>query len=142
MALSFFCDKFYLPSEQEVGTVLGNAADLWQQIKQHIEGYGTVKEEWKIYSQKAGWCKKILLLSGKDERNIVFLYPNTDCITCVMVYGDKAVEEAVNSEIPKETLDSILEAKPYKEGRSFQVVVKDSKELELFKKVIDIKVKN
>ncbi len=76
MSLSFFCDKYMLPSGNEVFRVLEKAGAMWNDVKLYIEKYGLKKEEWKFYSQKAGWCKKILLMSNKEERNIIFLYPN------------------------------------------------------------------
>jgi len=142
MTLSFFCDKFMLPSENEVYGVLGKVAVMWHEVKQYIEKYGSIKEEWKIYSQKAGWCKKLLLVSGKEERNIIFLYPNMECFTGVLVFGDKAVSVAENSGLPEDILDSILLAKAYREGRSFNIEIKEPQDLEILKKLIDIKIQN
>ena len=140
MSLSFFCDKYMLPSENEVIAILENMATLWHDVKQHIEKYGLTKEEWKIYSKKAGWCKKILLLSNKEERNILFLYPNMNSFTCVLVFGEKAVLVAQKSELPQNILASILNAKPYREGRSFNVEIRTPQDFEVLKKLIDIKI--
>lgn len=140
MSLSFFTDKYILPSENEVFGVLGKAAAIWDNVRQHIEKYGSITEEWKIYSAKVGWCKKIFLISGKQERNIIFLYPNIDFFTCVLVFGEKAVLVAEKSEIPENVLDSISCAKQYKEGRSFNVEVSTPQDFEVLKKLIDIKI--
>lgn len=142
MTLSFFCDKYMLPSENEVSGVLGKAAVMWNETKQYIEKYGSVKEEWKIYSQKAGWCKKLLLMSGKEERNIIFLYPNMEYFTGVLVFGDKAVSVAENSGLPENILESILLAKAYREGRSFNIEIREPHDFEMLKKLIDIKTLN
>jgi hypothetical protein len=142
MTLSFFCDKCMLPSENEVSGVLGKAAVMWNEVKQYIEKYGSVKEEWKIYSQKAGWCKKLLLVSGKEERNIIFLYPNLEFFTCILVFGDKAVSVAENSKLPKNILERILLAKPYREGRSFDIEIRVPQDFETLKMLIDIKVES
>ena len=109
-------------------------------MKLYIEKHGLIREEWKFYSQKAGWCKKILLLSEKEERNIIFLYPNIDCFTCVLVFGEKAVEVAEKSDLPKNIIDSILSAKQYREGRSFNVEIRTQQDFEVLKKLIDIKI--
>lgn len=140
MSLSFYCDKFMCPSEYDMSGVLGKTSAMWSDVKPYIEKYGSTKEEWKIYSQKAGWCKKVLLVSGKEERNIVFLYPNIDCFTCVLVFGEKAALLAKQSQLPDHIIDSIDSAKPYKEGRSFQVEVRTPFDYEVLKKLIDIKV--
>ena len=140
MSLSFFCDKYMLPSEEEVSAVLKEVASMWNDVKVHIEKYGRIKEEWKIYSQKAGWCKKIYLMTSKEERNIIFLYPNENCFTCVLVFGEKAVATAVKNELPANILESILSAKQYKEGRSFNVEIRTQEDFEVLKKLIDIKI--
>lgn len=142
MALSFFCDKYIIPSEEQVTGILGKSAIYWDEVKQYIGEYGVIKEEWKIYSQKAGWCKKLLLISNKEERNIIFLYPNIECLTCIMVFGEKAVDTAENSELPKDILRDILLAKAYREGRSFNIEIKTSQDYVILKKLIDIKIHN
>lgn len=140
MSLGFFCDKKMLPSESEVAEVLENTATMWNDIKLYIEKYGLIKEEWKFYSQKAGWCKKILLIANKEEKNIIFLYPNIKCFTCVLVFGEKAVNVAEKSGLPENILDSILSAKQYKEGRSFNVEIRIPQDFEALMKLIDIKI--
>ncbi len=142
MALSFFCDKNRMPSEEQVLEVLGETAIYWDGVTQFISEYGVIKEEWKVYSQKAGWCKKILLTSEKQERNIIFLYPNEKFLTGVLVYGEKAVEAALNSELPKDILNRISLAKAYTEGRSFQIVIKEETDFVCLKKLITIKIHN
>jgi hypothetical protein len=142
MALSFFCDKNKMPKEEQVTDVLGRAAIYWDGVKQYIGEYGAMKQEWKIYSQKAGWCKKLFLITEKDERNIIFLYPNEECLTCVLVYGEKAVEAVNISDLPKDIISNILLAKAYKEGRSFNVEIKTFQDFEILKKLIYIKINN
>ncbi len=142
MTLGFFGDKYMLPSENEVSGILGKSAVMWNEVKQYIEKFGLVREEWKIYSQKAGWCKKLLLISGKEERNIIFIYPNIEYFTGVLVFGEKAVSVAVNSELPENILDSILNARAYREGRSLNIEIRESQDFEILKKLIDIKILN
>lgn len=142
MALSFFCNKQILPSENEVIEVLGEMAVFWSGLRLYLEKHGLIKEEWRIYSQKAGWCKKLLLVSGKEERNIVFLYPNAEYFTGILVFGEKAVQAAKSSEVPEDILNKILEAKAYKEGRSFNIEIRNAQDFEIIKKLIAIKIQN
>ncbi len=142
MSLSLFCDKYSLPSEQEVTEALGVTAGFWMDLKQYIESHGVVKEEWKIYTQKAGWCKKLLLVSGKEERNLIFLYPNAKYFTGVLVFGDRAVEAARDSGLPFDIINNILQAKAYREGRSFQIEVRDKQDFINLIRLIDIKLQN
>ncbi len=141
MSLGLFCDKSQLPTEVEVNDTLGETQALWNNVKLHIEKYGATKEEWKIYAKSAGWCKKILLIDGKNYRNILFMYPNVNYFTCVIVFGEKAVSVAENSNIPQSIIDSIHKAKAYKEGRSFNVEIKTQQDYEVLRRLIDIKIK-
>lgn len=140
MSLSVFNDKYTLPSEKDVAEVLEGATQMWDDVKHYIEKYGAITEEWKIYSKKAGWCKKILLVSGKEERNIIFLYPNLNYFTCILVFGEKAVLAAEKSQLPDNILDTITSAKQYREGCSFNIEVRSQTDLEVLKKLIDIKI--
>lgn len=142
MSLGFFCEKCMLPSENEVSSVLENMIAIWNDVKLYIGKYGLIKEEWKFYSKKAGWCKKIFLVSNKEERNIIFLYPNINCITCVLVFGEKAVFAAQRSKLPDDILNNILSAKQYREGRSFNVEIRTLQDYEVLKKLIEIKIMN
>ena len=99
-------------------------------------------EEEKIYSQKAGWCKKLLLISGKGERNMVFLYPNVNCFTGVLVFGENAVRATEESGVPGVILNKILTAKAYKEGRSFNIEIRGAPDFEIIKKLLTIKIQN
>lgn len=140
--LGFFCDKNILVAESEVLQVLGQACKYWEELKLYVSTKGNIKEEWKFYTSKAGWCKKLLLVSNKDERNIVFLYPNIEQFICVLVYGEKAVEAAKRNDLPKNVMDLIQAAKPYKEGRSFNIEIKTEQDFEILKQLIDIKIQN
>ena len=56
------------------------------------------------------------------------------------MFGEKAVNVAQKTELPKSILDSILSAKQYKEGRSFNVEMKIPQDFEVLMKLIDIKI--
>ncbi len=60
--------------------------------------------------------------------------------TCVFVFGEKAVSIAEKSQLPENILTSILNAKPYREGRSFNVEIRTLQDFEILKKLIDIKI--
>lgn len=142
MSLGFYCDKNILPSDEAVIELLGEAADYLIKLKELIQKYGATKEEWKIYNKQAGWCKKILLISGKEERNIIFLYPNQAYFTVVLVYGEKAVEALGNFNLPENVIKTIFSAKAYKEGRSFNFEVRSKEDFENIKKLVEIKIQH
>lgn len=56
------------------------------------------------------------------------------------MFGEKAVSSAEKSELPENILESILSAKQYREGRSFNVEIRTLQDFEVLKKLIDIKI--
>ena len=56
------------------------------------------------------------------------------------MFGEKAVSSAKKSGLPENILESILSAKQYREGRSFNVEIRTLQDFEVLKKLIDIKI--
>lgn len=139
MALSVFDNKKVIPGDKDVANVLEHSGMVWDKLKKYVyEACGDVSEEWKHYSKASGWT--LLLKHGK--RTILYLYPSKAFFTVLFVYGEKAVERALNSKLPQDTVDRILEAKPYMEGRSFQVEVRSIEDLAVIKELIGIKLES
>ena len=56
------------------------------------------------------------------------------------MFGEKAVSSAEKSGLPENILESILSAKQYREGRSFNVEIRTLQDFEVLNKLIDIKI--
>ena len=80
--------------------------DLVQFFHDHVS---PVSETWKNYGKTSGWT----LLFGHKDRTIFYLFPNHRFFTVLFVYGEKAVSAAKEADLPDETLQLILHAKPY-----------------------------
>lgn len=140
MALSTFIDKDNQPMINKVVLVLDDAYTYWESIDNYIKKFGEIRTEWRFYSKKVGWCKKVFLVNGNKERNIVFLYPNQGYFTFVMVFGLKAIEQMSRSDISDEIIHQIESAKEYVEGKSFQKEVHTQEDVLLLQQLIDIKI--
>lgn len=137
MTLGFFCDKQALPTESEVRGVLGEAAAFWDMVSTFAKKQGFTHVDWRFYTAKAGWCKKLL---NAKQRNLAFLYPNHGYFTAVLVLGEKAVAVAENANIRADHLALMHAAKPYKEGRGFPVKVENAQDCDALLKLLDIKL--
>jgi hypothetical protein len=137
MALSLFENRIQPPSKSEILDALGKCYTQWIDLVQFFRDHVTpVSETWKNYGKSSGWT----LLQKHKDRTIFYLFPNKRYFTVLFVYGEKAVEAAKEADLPDEILQRILHAKPYQEGRSFQIEVNGGKEMELIKKLIKIKL--
>ena len=74
-----------------------------------------LSKEWKF--MKSGW----VLVPKCKTRTVCYLFPAEGFFTAAFVLGEKAVDAARKSTLPKKILDAMEEAKPYAEGRGFYV---------------------
>jgi hypothetical protein len=77
-----------------------------------------------------------------NQRTILYLIPLDGSFKTNFVYGEKAVNAAMSAGLPADVTKEISEAKAYMEGRPFFFDVKTEKDVEIVKKLIDIKNKN
>jgi len=137
MDSSIFSDKAITPTEDMLALALGNLHSKWNEIKAYvIDKYPLAKEEWNFPGQKYGWSFRI-----KDKkRAIIYLLPREKYFLVAFVFGEKAANEAMASDISDSIKNEISSARVYAEGRGFRIEVKDISLLEDIKKLIDIKL--
>jgi hypothetical protein len=133
-----FLGKVDPPTDAEVSTALGQAAEVWKQLVDWFAEQGVTDSEWKSYSTKAGWA----LLLKRKKRTIVYLAPCPGCVRVAFVLGDRAVAAARQSDLPKAVLKIIEEAPHYAEGTGIRVIIKNAEDLELIRRLALIKLAN
>lgn len=132
-------DKTKKPTDEDLSEVLGNSYKHWQEIKKFLnEEFGNVVDDWKFYGQKYGWSLKMLL----KKRNLFFFVPRNNMFKISFVFGDKAVAAVEKSDLPKEIIEELKNAKKYMEGRGLSIEVKSKKQVDIVKKLVRIKVDN
>ena len=137
MAASIFGDKAAKPTAQKLAWVLGESNGLWKEIKKHLKAeYGELIEDWKFYGAKSGWILKTL----RKKRNLFFFVPSEGSFKISFVFGDKAAAE--QSDLPKDLIKTLKNARKYAEGRGLQIEVKGPDDVENIKKLVEIKVNN
>jgi hypothetical protein len=134
-----FIDKSVKPDNQKLSKALGASYKYWEEIKKSLTNeYGELIEEWKYYGQKMGWTLKLLL----KKRNLFFFTAYDKYFRLAFVFGDKAVAEIEMSDLPKNLIEELRNARKYVEGRGLRIEVRKKSDIENIKKLVAIKVNN
>jgi len=130
-----FKDLSSSPVEADLQPVLGEVWEVWKGFLDFLqERYQPVALEWKL--MKSGWT----LLPKQKMRTICYLFPAKNEFTAAFVLGEKAVEAARKSQLPRSVLDEIENARPYVEGRGIQVRVVDQQNLATLEELVRLKL--
>jgi hypothetical protein len=134
-----FIGKTKEPTEGELSAELGSAKKLWDKLAAElVDELGVDIPEWNSYSRKAGWALRL----KREDRNIVYLSPHRGCFTASFALGDKAVQAARRSKLPKRVLHIIKKAKRYAEGTAVRIEVKGAEDVAVVKKLAALKLEN
>ncbi len=138
MDTSIFTNKAEIPDDFLLSAALGDLFGVWMDIREFVLGvYPKATEEWNHPGQKYGWNFRI-----KDKkRAIIYLLPRDKFFLVAFVFGEKATQAALSSDINNEIKTIIESARVYAEGRGFRIEVKSKDIIENIKKLIDIKLK-
>jgi hypothetical protein len=139
MSESIFDNKSIKPGTNELNEVLGSSSEYWNDFRRHIEAkFGPLTEDWKFYNQKSGWILKVL----RKKSNLFFMIPVENYFKITFVFGEKAVSVVEKSDLPKEIIKTLKDARKYMEGRGIQIEVKDLKDVKNINELVEIKVNN
>jgi hypothetical protein len=139
MEISIFTDKENIPTNEDLVNCLGSSYELWVHLRDFVfEQYPAAKEEWNYPRKKYGWSFRI-----KDKkRAIIYLLPRDSYFKVAFVFGQKATDHILSSDISKEIKEELSNARVYAEGRGIRITVKDDKKFADIKKLIRIKLAN
>ncbi len=134
-----FINKPDKPTNDELTAELGPAKALWDQLIADLaEECDAGIQEWKSYSPKYGWSLRL----KHKKRTIVYLSPHRGCFGVAFILGDRAVQAARQSKLPRRVLTIIDEAPRYPEGTGVRLEVKGAKDIAIVKKLATIKMEN
>lgn len=137
--LSIFQDKAIVPTDRDLADKLGSTYDLWIQIKDFVfEKYPKAIAEWNYSGIKYGWNFRI-----KDKkRAIIYFLPRENFFKVAFVFGQKATDFILESDIAPKIKNDLEQATKYAEGRGIRIDIKDNLILSDIKKLIVIKLAN
>jgi hypothetical protein len=137
MDQSIFMDKSAKPTESALKEALGDQYELWKAVRDRvIQVYPGGIEEWNFPGKKYGWSFRI-----KDKkRAIIYLLPRLRGFIVAFVFGKRAYEAILESDVSGPIKSELQQAKVYAEGRGIRIPVPDSSPLQDIFQLIDIKL--
>lgn len=137
MDMSVFPDKEIRPDDKELAIHLASTYSIWLRLCDFVmEQYPEGKGEWTYPGKKYGWNFRI-----KDKkRAIIYFLPRDNYFKVAFVFGQKAMERILLSDISTEIKSALSEAHVYAEGRGIQIDVHDNSKLQDIKKLVEIKL--
>lgn len=134
-----FNNKQVMPDEAALAAEIGETKEVLDRICRFIETEtGQLAREWKHYGQKSGWTLKLL----SKKRNLLFVGPEDGYFVIAFVFGDRAVEAVVKSQLPETIKNDLQNARKYAEGRGIRFEIRDGREFESVLQLIRIKLEN
>jgi len=139
MDTSIFMDKTKRPTVEELVFQLEETFEYWIAIRNIVfEKYPKAVEEWNHSGAKYGWNFRI-----KDKkRAILYFLPRKGFFKVAFVFGQKATNQIMESEISDEIKVELQNAKVYAEGRGIRIEIINDSKLKDIKKLIEIKIAN
>ena len=135
---SAFMDKEMPPTPKDLATALGASQPLWQEITDLVfRKYPAGVESWNFPGKKYGWSFRI-----KDKRRaLIYLTPLQGHFRVAMVFGQKATDAILNSDVSPLVKKALEESHPYVEGRGISFAIHDNTLLPDLDKLITFKLK-
>ena len=134
-----FMEKTDMPNNEKLQKALGNSFELWQTIKHFVlTQYPKGIEDWNFPGAKYGWSFRI-----KDKkRAIIYFLPFNNYFKVAFVFGQKATDIIMQSNINGQIKKELIEARVYAEGRGIRLEVKDYSAIPDIMELIKIKLSN
>jgi hypothetical protein len=136
MSPNAFIGKSSPPSEADLAAALGSAKPAWDQLLAELSQELALTSDWHSYSPKAGWALRL----KRGDRNIVYLSPGRGRFLASFALGDKAVQTARASKLPKRVIAIIDTAKRYAEGTAVRLEVTGPKDIPAITRLAAIKL--
>lgn len=135
---SIFTNKNQVPISSELEEGLASTSALWKELEVYtLSLEPKASAAWHFSGEKFGWSYRI-----KDpKRVLVYLLPRDKFFKVAFVFGQKATDEILASDVSANIKTELTNAKVYAEGRGIRLEVKDVECLEDLKKLIKVKLR-
>jgi hypothetical protein len=135
---SIFTHKSEIPTETQLQEALGATYPYWQTFAEHtLKLYPEAETEWHFTSEKFGWSYRV-----KDKKRvIIYLLPRKQFFKVAFVFGQKANDAFMESNISESIKTELQAAKVYAEGRGIRIEIKYESWLKDILNLIEIKIK-
>ena len=137
--ISIFTDKTIVPTIEDLEGKIGKTYSLWMHIREFVyQKYPNGVEDWNYPGKKYGWSFRI-----KDKkRAILYFLPRENYFKVAFVFGQKALDQILETTISESIKNDLLSAKKYAEGRGVSIDVKNDSVIPDIQKIVEIKLAN
>jgi len=137
--ISIFQDKTITPTDNNLVEKLDSTYNLWIQLQNFVlSKYPDGLSEWNYPGKKYGWSFRI-----KDKkRAIIYFLPRDKYFKVAFVFGQKATDIVLASDIIPEIKTELMQARKYAEGRGIRIDIINNLRIPDIKKLIEIKLAN
>ena len=136
---SIFMEKAAMPNDQNLKDKLGSTFSIWNEIKSYLNiSLPSPAEEWNFPGKKYGWSFRM----KSKKRNIIYFIPLDGFFKVAFVFGPRAYEKVLESNINESIKHELTEARVYAEGRGVRIDVKHEEIINDIKSLIQIKLEN
>jgi hypothetical protein len=135
---SIFTDKSSKPETKDLKKALGKTFEIWEKLEKFTkELEPAAKSEWNFSGEKFGWSYRI-----KDKKRVlIYLLPRDQFFKIAFVFGPKATDRIMESDVNELIKSELMAAKQYAEGRGIRIDIKEHPDLVSIETLIRIKVK-
>lgn len=134
---SIFTDKEKMPTDAALKKAIGRTYSSWKALSDFTyQAYPAATESWNFSGEKYGWSFRI----SDRKRALIYLLPRDGFFKAAFVFGQKATDEILSSDMDETIKTELKNAKVYAEGRGIRVDVKNQSLLKDLKKLISIKI--
>lgn len=132
-------EKAIKPIETELKKKLGSTFSLWITLTKHLNEILTnPTEEWNFPGKKYGWSFRMKSM----KRNIIYFLPGAGFFKVAFVFGAKAYEKVLESDVKESIKKELSEARAYAEGRGIRIDVHEENDLSDIKTLVQVKLEN
>jgi len=137
MHANAFIGKTRQPSGEDVAAALGPAKAVWDQLMGRLAAdCNLVVAEWNSYSPKYGWSLRLKV----KKRNILHFSPHLGCFSVAFIFGERAMEAARQSPLPRKVAGLVAEGKRYPEGTAVRFDTVGARDIPAIVKLASIKL--
>ena len=137
--ISIFQDKTITPTDNDLVEKLDSIYDLWILLQNFVlSKYPNGLSEWNYPGKKYGWSFRI----KDNKRAIIYFLPRDKYFKVAFVFGQKATDIVMASDISPEIKTELMQARKYAEGRGIRIDINNDLRLPDIKKLIEIKLAN
>ena len=134
---SIFTDKKSEPAHADLKKALGSTFRYWEQLSAYTNQlFPAGKSGWHFSGEKYGWSFRI----SDKKRVLVYLLPRDGFFKVALVFGQKATDEILKSNVADSIKTELKAAKVYAEGRGIRIDVKDNIPVGDIQKLIAVKI--